>query len=312
MPRSRSIACSQASYIAIESIRQIPDTYKAVLLDQFGVLHDGQKPYPGSIEAVKALAESGRKILIISNSSRRSSGALGKLEKMGFPKDAFFGAITSGEVCHQALQNRPDDFYRSLGKRCVHITWGARGAISLGDLDVEVVESIDEAEFLLAHGTECLGSAGDAEPREASLDEIRAVLEQGAKRDLPLLIANPDIVTVSGSGLIVMPGTFGRWYKEMGGQVVLLGKPASAIYEVALEMLEVQDPKQVLAIGDSMEHDIAGAQAAGCDSLFVAGGIHAEEAGVQQNQQEMKREGMEKLFSEHSTEPTFAISYLQC
>ena len=68
-----------------------------------------------------------------------SSGALGKLEKMGFPKDAFFGAITSGEVCHQALQNRPDDFYRSLGKRCVHITWGARGAISLGDLDVEVI-----------------------------------------------------------------------------------------------------------------------------------------------------------------------------
>ena len=57
---------------------------------------------------------------------------------MGFPKDAFYGAITSGEVCHQALQNRPNDFYRGLGRRCVHITWGARGAISLGDLDVEV------------------------------------------------------------------------------------------------------------------------------------------------------------------------------
>ena len=138
---------------------------QAVLLDQFGVLHDGQKPYSGSIEAVKALAESGRKILIISNSSRSappscrtsiyntstvrlvdelvnasagSSGALGKLEKMGFPKDAFYGAITSGEVCHQALQNRPDEFYRGLGKRCVHITWGARGPVSLGDLDVEV------------------------------------------------------------------------------------------------------------------------------------------------------------------------------
>lgn len=44
---------------------------QAILLDQFGVLHDGQKPYPGSIEAVKALADSGRKVLIISNSSRR-------------------------------------------------------------------------------------------------------------------------------------------------------------------------------------------------------------------------------------------------
>ena len=41
-------------------------------------------------------------------------------------------------------------------------------------------------------------------------------------------------------------------------QVVLLGKPAPAIYEVALEMLNVEDPKEVLAIGDSMEHDIAG------------------------------------------------------
>ena len=73
------------------------------------------------------------------NASAGSSGALVKLEKMGFPKDAFYGAITSGEVCHQALQNRPDEFYRGLGKRCVHITWGARGPVSLGDLDVEVL-----------------------------------------------------------------------------------------------------------------------------------------------------------------------------
>ncbi len=88
----------------------------------------------------------------------------------------------------------------------------------------QVVESVHEAEFLLAHGTECLGRAGDAEPREATLDDIREVLEAGAERGLPLLIANPDIVTVSGSGLVVMPGTFGRWYKEMGGQVSTLSQ----------------------------------------------------------------------------------------
>lgn len=40
--------------------------------------------------------------------------------------------------------------------------------------------------------------------------------------------------------------------------MVLLGKPAPAIYEVAMQMLEVENPKEVLAIGDSMEHDIAG------------------------------------------------------
>lgn len=40
-------------------------------MDQFGVLHDGKVAYPGSIEAVKALASAGKKVLIISNSSRR-------------------------------------------------------------------------------------------------------------------------------------------------------------------------------------------------------------------------------------------------
>ncbi len=49
---------------------QHSNVLQAILLDQFGVLHDGQKPYPGSIEAVKALADSERRILIISNSSR--------------------------------------------------------------------------------------------------------------------------------------------------------------------------------------------------------------------------------------------------
>ncbi|CAK0734875.1 hypothetical protein CVIRNUC_000496 [Coccomyxa viridis] len=275
---------------------------QAILLDQFGVLHDGRKPYPGAIEAVTALADSGRS----------SHGALGKLEKLGFPKAAFSGAITSGEVCHQALQNRPDDFFQALGRRCVHITWGTRGPISLGDLDVQVVESVDDAEFLLAHGAECLGRPGNEEPREASLDEIRAVLEAGAEKGLPLLVANPDIVTVSGPDLIVMPGTFGRWYKEMGGQVVLLGKPAPAIYEVAMEMLGVQDPKEVLAIGDSLEHDIAGAQAAGCDSLFIAGGIHADKTGVQLTHQNLNVEGMESLFRDYGTQPTFITPYLQC
>lgn len=57
--------------------------FKGVFLDQFGVMHDGRQPYPGAVEALQTLAES-RKILIISNSSRRSTVALEKLTAMGF------------------------------------------------------------------------------------------------------------------------------------------------------------------------------------------------------------------------------------
>ena len=44
---------------------------QGVLLDQFGVLHDGIEPYPHAVAAVKQMAEQGQKILILSNSSRR-------------------------------------------------------------------------------------------------------------------------------------------------------------------------------------------------------------------------------------------------
>jgi beta-phosphoglucomutase-like phosphatase (HAD superfamily) len=70
-----------------------------------------------------------------------------------------------------------------------------------------------------------------------------------------------------------MPGTLARHYAAAGGEVVLMGKPAAVIYEGALELLGLP-AAEVVAVGDSLEHDIGGAQAAGVDSVFVLGGIH--------------------------------------
>lgn len=67
-----------------------------------------------------------------------SSGALGKLAAMGFAEEAFAGAITSGEVAHHALLRRQGKFWETLGNKCIHITWGARGSISLEGLGLEV------------------------------------------------------------------------------------------------------------------------------------------------------------------------------
>lgn len=77
-----------------------------------------------------------------------------------------------------------------------------------------------------------------------------------------------------------MPGTLARHYASAGGEVWLAGKPAPVIYAAALEMLELP-ADQVVAIGDSLEHDVGGAAAAGIDSVFVLGGIHREDVGLQ-------------------------------
>jgi ribonucleotide monophosphatase NagD (HAD superfamily) len=61
-----------------------------------------------------------------------------------------------------------------------------------------------------------------------------------------------------------MPGTLARYYQQQGGAVQLMGKPDPIIYEAARELLPgnaaaaAADPRQWLAIGDSLEHDIAG------------------------------------------------------
>ena len=82
----------------------------------------------------------------------------------------------------------------------------------------QVVTEPEDAEFVLAHGTEALGRGDGHQPVAASLEEIKGLLRRAADRGLPLIVANPDVVTVSGAGLVPMPGTFARWYKEWRGE----------------------------------------------------------------------------------------------
>ena len=115
---------------------------------------------------------------------------------------AFCGVVTSGECTHRHLTERPDAWWQGLGRRCLHFTWGQRGAISLEGLGLEVTTDPQQAEFVLAHGTEALGRSTDGSAAEpCSLDSMRALLEQCAPRRLPLVVANPDVVTVAGSEL---------------------------------------------------------------------------------------------------------------
>jgi HAD superfamily hydrolase (TIGR01459 family) len=281
---------------------------KAVLLDQFGVLHDGKDAYPGAIEAVDRLSrEYGLRLLIVSNSSRRSEGALDNLKKKGFHIESIEGVITSGEVTFQKLVEREDSFWKDR-KDCVHLTWGERGAISLKGMDITVVgRDVDRADCILAHGTEALGMHVDGTEAEmCSVDEMKGILDVCATRaDVPMIVANPDLVTVHGDELRVMPGTLAKHYEAQGGSVLRMGKPARVIYEEALRMLQLE-PHQVIAIGDSLEHDIKGAQSMGIDSVFIGGGIHKDSA---MRDSLIDLEGLENLCDEYGCSPTYAIPY---
>ncbi|CAA6660287.1 unnamed protein product [Spirodela intermedia] len=279
---------------------------RAWFLDQFGVLHDGKRPYPGAVSTLEKLAGNGARMVIISNSSRRASTTMEKVNSLGFDASLFVGAITSGELTHQFLRRRDDPWFSSLGRSCIHMTWGDRGAISLEGLGLEVVNNSDDADFILAHGTEAIGlPSGDALPMD--LPDLERILEDSAKKGIPMVVANPDYVTVEARALRVMPGTLGAKYEKLGGEVRWMGKPDKLIYETAMAMAGVGAAGDCIAVGDSLHHDIKGANAAGMESVFVTGGIHADELGLKDFGEAADPTEVDALACRFNARPSFVL-----
>jgi ribonucleotide monophosphatase NagD (HAD superfamily) len=99
-----------------------------------------------------------------------------------------------------------------------------------------------------------------------------------------MVCANPDLVVIHNGRPALCAGALAQRYEELGGTVRWHGKPYRSVYDSCLERLQVRDRARLLAIGDSLRTDIAGAAGAGIDSLLIAGGIHAEEFGDGLNQ----------------------------
>lgn len=67
----------------ITGVRALAERYHAFILDLWGVIHDGQTPYPGAAETLKALRDAGRKTILLSNAPRRSHAVAAAMERMG-------------------------------------------------------------------------------------------------------------------------------------------------------------------------------------------------------------------------------------
>lgn len=277
----------------ISGLSEIADRYDLFLVDQWGVLHDGETPYPGAVETLRRLRGLGRPIVILSNSARRTHVGVAKMDAIGIPRALYDHLVTSGEETWRHLRDRTEPFYAALGRRCLIFTWGGERGLLEG-LDLEPVESVAEADFILNSGTS-----------GATLDEFEAVLREAADRKLPMVCANSDFISVAPDGSMqICPGTVARRYEELGGRVRWHGKPDVSVYRTCLSLYP--DAKRVLGLGDSLYHDVAGAARAGIESLFIAAGIHAAELGIERGEIP-DRERLEALFEATGQRPDYVI-----
>ena len=248
---------------AITGLGEIADTFDVAVLDQWGVLHDGSAPYPAAADALRGLADAGKRILVLSNSGKRSDLNLDRIAGMGLPVENIEIVMTSGE----ALWRDVSDGALSPFARPFAVVGAAGDAERWADgLTLRFADSIDEADSLLVMGL----------PEGTTLDDCEGVLSQAQERGLTLVCSNPDRASPRARGSAVQPGAVAALYEERGGTVAWYGKPYRPIFE-AVERFAGTVGDRLLMVGDSPEHDIAGGAAAGWQTCLVRGGLHARQ-----------------------------------
>jgi HAD superfamily hydrolase (TIGR01459 family) len=246
----------------------LAERYDGFIVDLWGVVHDGVNPYPGAVDCLTRLRDSGKRVVMLSNAPRRNHAAQASMQRMGIPDDLYTDILTSGEAVYRHLRDRPDPWWQELGIRVFHLG-PARDRSVLEGLGLTEVATPAEAAFVLNTGP-------DDHANPTDMAEFEGVLSACRAAGLRMICGNPDLEVIRDGVRVLCAGSLAVRYQEMGGDVRSLGKPDPAIYAPVFEMLDLP-PARAMAVGDSLRTDIAGAAAMGIAACWVLGGLHGDE-----------------------------------
>lgn len=255
----------------IPSLVSIADKYDIILIDVWGVTHNGVKPFQKAIAAYETLKAMGKTLVILSNAPRLPGITRERLSAMGIDDTLFDDVMTSGLECHHALRDRPNAFYQGLGDKLFHIG-PERDRTVFEGLPYAQVDSVEDADFLLITGTDGW---------EINADAYKDRLTHALNRNLPALCANADKLVQNGDRLVICAGAIAEAYRAMGAESIYThGKPNTDIFKAAHALANAKRQEdvplsRVLMLGDSLATDIRGSNVYGIDCVFTLSGVHA-------------------------------------
>lgn len=247
----------------LQGLGEIAGDYDAILCDAWGVIHNGRELFPGVAEALTSFRRERGPVLVLTNAPRPSNVIPAQLDRLGLPRDAYDGVVTSGDATMHAAHSLGEKIFYRIGPAKDDGLFDAMN-LKLG--------SFEEAEAIFCSGLE--------DDLTETPEDYRDLLEKAAKRDLPMVVANPDIVVRFGDRMMFCAGALGELYEQMGGTQILGGKPHAPIYDLARDRLAKiagAVPERILVIGDGLGTDILGANNQDLPVVFIAEGIFSEE-----------------------------------
>lgn len=239
--------------------------YDVVFCDIWGVVHNGRTAYEAGCAALAQFRQQGGTVILVSNAPRTAIAVAGILEEKGVREDCWDAIVPSGDL---ALARAA-----ALGLANVH---------HIGpDRDLDIFDGSDLARVPMAEA-EAILCTGLIDDRRERAEDYRPRLETARGLGLPFICANPDLVVDVGGDLLLCAGSIAAIYETMGGEVYWAGKPFAVAYEAAAAYAArlrgaPVTRERILAIGDAVRTDIAGASTYGIDALFIGQGIHRDE-----------------------------------
>ena len=283
----------------IQSIDDLGSRYAAWLVDIWGVLHNGHRAHASAVAATRSFREKGGVVVLLSNAPRPSPSVQEQIRRIGVPDDAYDAIVTSGDLTRHELAKHGSAKVFHLGPE--------RDRPIFEGLKVKLAAP-EEADLVV-----CTGLFDDETETPA---DYAALLSGLASRDVPMVCANPDHLVERGERLVWCAGALAALYEGQGGNVVYAGKPHAPIYELAFDTVgrlagRSVPRKEILAIGDGVMTDIAGATGLGLGSVFVASGLHAPENSDDEEVADLlDARHLAGLFAEAKGKPLAAIRTL--
>lgn len=287
----------------IQNLAEVSQNYRALFVDLWGCVHNGITAYPDAVKALQTYRKGGGIVVLVTNSPKPRAGVMDQLGQFGVPEDAYDTIATSGDSARAAM------FTGAVGQKIYFMgewqrDWGFFEPLNVIDNPIEITR-VPLAE---AEGIVCCGPFDtDADPSVNRADFLLA-----KTNGLKLLCANPDIVVDRGHKREWCAGALAKLYSEMGGESLYFGKPYPPIYDLARRRLaevdkSIQDD-EILAIGDGPHTDISGAMGEGIDSLFITGGLAAQET---KTSIQPDAEALKAYLEQEKSAPTFSIGFLR-
>lgn len=283
----------------VASVKDIGSRYRAWLVDIWGVMHNGHRAFTPAVAATRAFREQGGMVVFLSNSPRPSPGVQEQLSRLGVPPSCYDGTVTSGDLTRHELGKHSHPRVFHLGPE--------RDLPIFAGLDVTLVPK-DKAELIV-----CSGLFDD---ETETPDDYVGLLKELVARNLPMICANPDHLVERGDKLVYCAGALAAIYEKLAGSVVYAGKPHAPIYELALETItglagRAVAKNELLAVGDGVHTDIAGAAGFGIDAVFVASGLHVPaNSGGEAGAEALDRVHLAELFAHAKRRPLAAMRAL--